>query len=162
MTYFKGIKTIEDLKEKYRDLCKELHPDNGGDTRKFQDMQNEFTDLFKALKNVHRTAAAQDQEDDQEEEAPEAFADIIAKVAGFDVDIEIIGRWVWLSGNTYQYKDGIKAAGFFWSSKHKKWYWNGGTHKSKKHSKMKMETIKFRYGCTKVKAGHTQARLATA
>lgn len=163
MTYFKGIKTIEDLKEKYKELCKQLHPDNGGDTRAFQDMQNEFTELFKRLKNVHRKDTA-DQESTEEatEETPEQFADIIAKVAGFDVDIEIVGRWVWLSGNTYAYKDGIKAAGFFWSSKHKKWYWNGGTHKSKKHSKMKMETIKFKYGCTKVKSGHGQARLATA
>lgn len=164
MTYFKGIKTIEDLKEKYRDLCKQLHPDNGGDTRAFQDMRNEFSDLCKTLKNVHRKdQAAQEQENDDTEDCPEAFADIIAKVAGFDgVDIEIIGRWVWLSGNTYQYRDGIKAAGFFWSSKHKKWYWNGGRTKSKKHSKMKMDAIKFRYGCTKVKAGHAQARLATA
>lgn len=162
MTYFKGIKTIEDLKEKYRDLCKQLHPDNGGDTRAFQDMRNEFTNLFKTLKNVHRTAAAQDQEEDQEEEAPEEFASVIAKVAGFDVDIEIIGRWVWLSGNTYQYKDGIKAAGFFWSSKHKKWYWNGGTTKSRKHSRMSYETIKAIHGYSKVKSGHTQAWLATA
>lgn len=162
MTYFKGIKTIEDLKEKYRDLCKQLHPDNGGDTRAFQDMRNEFTDMFNRLKNVHRKAAAQDQEEEATEEAPEAFADIIAKVAGFDVDIEIIGHWVWLSGNTYAYKDGIKAAGFFWSTKHKKWYWNGGTHKSKKHSKMNMDTIKLVHGCTKVKSHKMQARLATA
>ena len=52
MTYFKNVKTIEDLKEKYRDLCKQLHPDNGGDTRAFQDMRNEFSDLCKKLKNV--------------------------------------------------------------------------------------------------------------
>lgn len=159
--YFKNCKNIEDLKEKYRDLCKQLHPDNGGDTRAFQDMRNEFSDLCKTLKNVHRKDQAE-QENDDTEDCPEAFADVIAKVAGFDVDIEIIGHWVWLSGNTYAYKDGIKAAGFFWSSKHKKWYWNGGTHKSKKHSKMNMETIKLVHGCTKVKSHKMQARLATA
>lgn len=161
MTYFKGIKTIEDLREKYKELCKKLHPDNGGDTRAFQDMKNEFTDLCKVLKNKHRTEQAEP-ENEYQEATPEEFADIIAKVAGFDVDIEIIGHWVWLSGNTYNYKDQIKAAGFFWSTKHKKWYWNGGNRKSKKHSKMNMETIKLVHGCTKVKSGHTQHRLATA
>lgn len=164
MTYFKGIKNIEDLKNAYKKLAKELHPDNGGDTRAFQDMQNDFAELFNRLKDVHRKdQAGHDQEEEHTEETPEQFADIIAKVVNLDgVEIEIIGHWVWLSGNTYFYKDTIKAAGFFWSSKHKKWYWNGGNRKSKKHSKMNMETIKLVHGCTKVKSHKAQARLATA
>lgn len=157
--FFKST-NIEDLKKEYRELAKKYHPDFGGDTRSFQDMQAEFIDLCQRLADVHKTEEAQE---DEAQEAPEEFASVINQVVTLDgVDIEIIGKWVWVSGNTYANKEKIKNAGFFWSSKHKKWYWNGGTHKSKKHSKMNMETIKLVHGCTKVKSHKMQARLATA
>lgn len=156
--FFKST-NIEDLKKEYRELAKKHHPDFGGDTRTFQDMQAEFIDLCQRLADVHKTEEAQENE---AQEAPEEFASVINQVVTLDgVDIEIIGKWVWVSGNTYANKDRIKKAGFFWSSKHKKWYWNGGTHKSKKHSKMDMAMIKVVHGCQKIKSGK-QLRLATA
>lgn len=160
MTYFTNCKNIEDVKETYRKLAKNLHPDCGGDAEEFKKMMAEYTVIFKRLKNVHRTAEKAEQESHTEyQESPERFADIINKVIFMDgVEIEIVGSWVWLSGNTYAYKEDIKAAGFFWSSKHKKWYWNGGTHKSKKHSKLSFEQVKNLHGCQKVKSA-MQARL---
>lgn len=156
--FFKST-NIEDLKKEYRELAKKYHPDFGGDTRAFQDMQAEFIDLCQRLADVHKTEEAQE---DEAQEAPEEFASVINQVVTLDgVDIEIIGKWVWVSGNTYANKDKIKKAGFFWSSKHKKWYWNGSTNKSKKHSKMNMELIKAVHGCQKIKSGR-QLRLATA
>ena len=163
-TYFKKCRTIEDVKETFRDLAKRLHPDNGGDAEQFKRMMQEYTAAFKRLRNVHRSAdntaeQAEHDENTEYQESPEQFADIINKVIFMDgVEIEIVGHWVWLSGNTYAYKDEIKAAGFFWSSKHKKWYWNGGTHKSKKHSKLTFEQVKNLHGCQKVKSA-MQARL---
>lgn len=162
--FFKST-NIEDLKKEYRELAKKYHPDFGGDTRAFQDMQAEFVDLCQRLANVHRKADSQETEQEAKEAAstPEEFMEIINKVINLDgVEIEIIGHWVWLSGNTFVHKENIKNAGFFWSKKHKKWYWNGGTKKSRKHSRMDMNMIKFVHGCTKVKSGHMQARLATA
>lgn len=165
MTYFKNCQNIEDVKETFRDLAKKLHPDNGGDETKFKAMMQEYTIAFKRLKNVHRKADQNTEKTEQAEshteyqETPEQFADIINKVVFMDgVEIEIVGSWVWLSGNTYAYKDDIKAAGFFWSSKHKKWYWNGGTKKSKKHSKLTYEQVKDLHGCKTVKTAK-QARL---
>ena len=161
--YFANCKNIEDVKETYRKLAKKLHPDCGGDAEEFKKMMQEYTTVFKRLKNVHRnenrTEQAEQESHTEYQETPEMFADIINKVIFMDgVEIEIVGSWVWLSGNTYAYKDEIKAAGFFWSSKHKKWYWNGGTHKSKKHSKLTFEQVKNIHGCQKVKSA-MQARL---
>jgi hypothetical protein len=42
MQYFTSWKDKSDLKDQYKKLCKELHPDTGGDVRKFQQMQNEY------------------------------------------------------------------------------------------------------------------------
>lgn len=164
MTYFKHCKTIEDVKETFRDLAKKLHPDCGGDAEQFKKMMAEYTIIFKRLENVHRTGEKKTEQAEQEShteytESPEEFADIISKVIYMDgVEIEIVGRWIWLSGNTYPYKEDIKAAGFFWSSKHKKWYYNGGTKKSKKHSKLTFDQVKDIHGHRTVKKA-TQARL---
>lgn len=117
MTYFKNCRTIEDVKETFRDLAKKLHPDCGGDAEEFKKMMAEYTVIFKRLKNVHRTAEkkAEQAEQDHTEytERPEDFAGIINKVIFMDgVEIEIVGSWVWLSGNTYQFKEDIKERAF--------------------------------------------------
>lgn len=161
MTYFKSCKTIEDVKETFRDLAKKLHPDCGGDAEQFKKMMAEYTIIFKRLKNVHRTGEKKTEQESHTEytESPEEFADIINKVIHLDgVEIDIVGTWVWLSGNTYPHRETIKAAGFFFSSKHKKWYYNGSTKKSKKHSKLTYEQVKDIHGCKTVKTA-AQARL---
>lgn len=171
MRYFSACKSIEDVKETFKRLAKELHPDNGGDAEQFKAMMNEYTVAFNRYKNVHRKDQDRQESKDngaenrsnsraEYQESPEEFAEIINKVIFMDgVEIEIVGRWVWLSGNTYFYKDQIKEAGFMWSSKHRKWFWNGGERKSKKHSNLTYEQVKNLHGCQKVKSG-SQARLS--
>lgn len=157
MTYFRNCKTIEDVKETYRKLAKKLHPDCGGNAEEFKKMSAEYTTAYNRFKNVHRDQTADREE--KTEYTAEEFADIINKVIHLDgVEIEIVGTWVWLSGNTYPHRETIKAAGFFFSSKHKKWYYNGNTKKSKKHSKLTYEQVKDIHGCKTVKTA-AQARL---
>ena len=155
--YFGNCKNIEDVKETYRKLAKQLHPDCGGDEAEFKKMSAEYTAAFNRYKNIHRGADKTEQAAENEyAETPEMFAEIINKVINLDgIEIEIVGSWVWLSGNTYFHREAIKAAGFFFSSKHKKWYWNGCQKKSKKHSKMKFDQIQDVYGSQKVKSGFT-------
>lgn len=160
MTYFKSCKTIEDVKKTFKELAKKLHPDAGGNAEQFKAMMNEYRDAFNRLKNVH-TSAAGDTYEKETTETPEQFADAINAVVNFDIDIELVGSWIWLSGNTYLYKDEIKAAGYFWSSKHKKWYYNGDDKKSKKHSKLKYDDLKTIYGAEMIKKAK-MPRIATA
>lgn len=157
MKYFENCKNIEDIKEMYRKLAKKLHPDCGGNAEEFKKMSAEYTTAYNRFKNVHRFQAA-DQEEETEYTAEE-FANIINKVIHLDgVEVEIVGTWVWLGGNTYPHRETIKAAGFFFSSKHKKWYYNGNTKKSRKHSKLTYEQVKDIHGCKTVKTA-AQARL---
>lgn len=164
MKYFTKCKCIEDVKEEFKRLAKELHPDNGGNAEEFKIMMQAYTAACGRFKGVHRAEGANDSKKAEKatqgahsatEDDLEQFAEIISKVVTLDgVEIEIVGTWVWLSGNTYPHREAIKAAGFFWSTKHKRWYYNGSTKKSKKHSKYSYDEVKNMHGCKEVKTSH--------
>lgn len=79
-----------------------------------------------------------------------AVIDKVINLAG--VDIEIIGAWIWVSGNTYPIKDELKEAGFYWASKKKMWYWRREEDSCKSsRGKKSIEQIRKQYGSQKVK-----------
>jgi hypothetical protein len=39
-----------------------------------------------------------------------------------NVKIELVGTWVWASGNTRPHKENLKKAGLIWHGKRKRWY----------------------------------------
>ena len=53
--FFNNCTTAEELKSKYRELCKQFHPDNGGDAELFKQMKKEFEQLWETLQDVHKT-----------------------------------------------------------------------------------------------------------
>lgn len=50
-TYFKNIKSFEDLKKQFRELLKSNHPDNGGNEEVMKEINVEFDALFPIWKN---------------------------------------------------------------------------------------------------------------
>lgn len=150
MKYFKSCRTIEDVKKLYRELAKKLHPDCGGNAEEFKAMMNEYRDAFERYKNIHTTAEGTTYEKETTE-TPEQFADIINQVIHFDgVHIEIIGTWIWLSGNTMLYKDQIKAAGFWWSKSKMAWYYNGSDKKTRRRGRYSMDKLREMWGTQEV------------
>ena len=113
MMYFKNVTNLEDLKKQYRKLAMEFHPDRGGSEEVMQKINSEYERLFSDLKT------AEDMEDD--------FRAIIDALLNFDLTIEIIGTWIWVSGDTYAVKAQLKELGFKWASKKKAWYWHPDT-----------------------------------
>lgn len=148
--YFKDCKTAEDVKKRYKELAKKLHPDCGGDAEEFKAMSAEYEKAFERLKNVHETAAGETYTKETTE-APQEFADIINRVIHFEgVNIEVIGSWVWLTGATMIYKDEIKAAGFWWSKTKKAWYYNGSEKKTRRRGRYSMEGLRIKWGSTRI------------
>lgn len=125
--FFQDCKTAEEVKKLYRKLVKQFHPDNGGDEETMKILNAEFTTAFEQLKNTHRkqdgttwTAAAGSKAESKETAAE--FIEIIERLMKFNVEIEIIGSFVWVSGDTKPAKDELKSMGFRWHSKKVMWY----------------------------------------
>lgn len=151
MKYFKDCKTLEDVKKTFKELVKRLHPDNGGNQEDFKNMMNEYQTAFNNLKDIHVSSTGETYRK-QTTETPEEFASAVDAVINIDgIDVILVGSWIWLDGNTYNHKDVIKSAGYLWSSKHKKWYYNGDKTKSRKHGKKTFQEIEIAYGAEIIK-----------
>ena len=157
MKWFKDCKTIDDVKKAYRRLCKEYHPDlNGGSTTEImQEINAEYETAFNKFKNIHESADGTTYEKETTE-TPEEFRNIIESLINCEgLIIDLVGRWIWLTGNTYQHKEIIKKLGFKWASKKSAWYWHNPDEVSKNRKKMTLDEIKAMHGCETYKAKST-------
>lgn len=162
--YFKNVETIEELRRQYKDLLKCYHPDNGGNEEIMKAINVEYEQLFKTLKNRHESKASSTGSTHKESfynfEEDEKLREILNKVINFEgITIEICGLFIWVSGNTYQYKKDFKAFGFKWASQKKMWYWTPETYIKKSRKALSMEDIRSYYGSTEVK---TESKLKLA
>ena len=137
MMYFKNVTNLEDLKKQYRKLAMEFHPDRGGSEEVMQKINSEYERLFAELKT------AEDMEDD--------FRAIIDALLNFDLTIEIIGTWIWVSGDTFAVKAQLKELGFKWASKKKAWYWHPGEYVKMHKKNFTLDEIKNMHGSQTLK-----------
>ena len=149
---FKDCKCLEDVKKRFRELAKKLHPDNGGSAEAFKAMKQEYEAAYNRYRNTHRSSEGEYYEKETKQTAQE-WADIIERIINIkEIQIEICGTWVWVTGDTKAHKEEIKAAGYRWAQNKQAWYWHDGSYK-KWHGKKKfsMDDIRAKYGSQKVK-----------
>lgn len=149
ITYFKGVSTIEELKKMYKKLAKQYHPDLNLDkdtTKAMVDINNEYEFLFGRLASDKDTKAGHSVDDNFR-----SIIDELLKEKFTGITIEIVGSWIWVSGDTYNVKDDIKALGFKWSKNNKKWYLGEATGKRKGFLNWQQKVDK--YGVEIVKQG---------
>jgi len=118
--YFENISTLEQLRKQYKELLKLHHPDNSGNLEIMQEINAEYDRLFKFLKNQHENGNA-DQDNTKSDYGSmkydfaedELLREMLNKIINFTgIDIELVGAWIWLSGNTYPHKQELKELGF--------------------------------------------------
>ena len=139
-------RTLEELKKQYRTLAMKHHPDCGGSTADMQSINAEYDVLFAKLKDIH-TAADGSTYKATTTETPEQFKNIINRLIVLEgINIEIIGSWLWVTGNTYQHKEIIKSLLFRWSSSKKAWYFHGDNYHKTSRKTFTLDEIRDLFG----------------
>jgi hypothetical protein len=136
---FKGVEGINEAKKIYKKLAKKLHPDVGGSEEEFKALNTVYTHLIE-----HKIYFTNDIKIDVELEK------IISLILHFEnITIELVGSWIWVSGDTKEIKEKLKELGFKWASKKKQWYY--GEMKGRNPKEKSMDEIKAKYGCETLK-----------
>ena len=142
--------TLDDLKAQYRKLAMLHHPDRGGDLDTMKAINNEHDALFEVLKTDQNRRADADPTGRTKHttETAEEFREILAVLLGLPgLTVELCGSWLWISGETRQHKDALKAAGCRWSSSKKMWYWRHPEDaRGHYRGKRSMNEIRSKYG----------------
>lgn len=150
-TFFKGCTCIEDAKQLYKEFCLKWHPDVSKEknaTETMQEINAEWENVFAKLKDVHKNAKGETYTaKESTSETFDEYRDILEKIIHFQgVKIEIIGTWVWVSGDTKPYKDTLKEMKFRWSPNKTAWAWHRDPYKKKSKNKFDMNGLRNMWG----------------
>lgn len=150
------IKELDDLKKQYYKLAKKYHPDAGGTTAQFQDLQKEYDKLFNAILKGSNLNADQQKNETELDEAIRAFIDAIIHLEG--ITVEVIGKWLWVgSGIGIEFESptyyALKKAGLEYIRKAGRPYMVYKGSESRGRGKMSMDEIRAKYGSQKFEPG---------
>ena len=132
MKWFTNVRTVEELRKQYRQLMKKHHPDVGGNT---EDAQGE-----QEYKDTTEDKAAEDK----------AIRAVLDALAGIDADVEIIGAWVWVTRNSFPYKELLKSLNFRYVSRKRAWYFHADEYHRRSKREVSLDEIREKYGSQKV------------
>lgn len=150
MKYFEGLHTLAEIKTEFKRLVKIHHPDVGGDTATMQEINRQYTE---AVEWIAKHGEGREKAE-ASSEVPEEYAAAVATVVNLGgVTVELVGSWVWVTGNTYIYRDVIKAAGYRWANKKRAWYWHPADQGCNRGGKKTLQQIKDKYGCERISTG---------
>lgn len=149
MKYFHDVKDLNELKERYRQLCRQYHPDLGGNTAIMQEINAEYEHMLKTGEFDFGSSS---------EGIESSLRSVIEKTVILDgLIVEICGRWLWFTGETRKHKDRLKALGCRWARKKCAWYWRSADEKRKRTKTIPLDKIRAKYGSKVVEKSSLRA-----
>ena len=102
-----------------------------------------MTDVkFMTSEEIQQEAKAQQEKD------LKALMNTIVQLKQLEgLNIDLLGSWLWIGGNTKANKEALKALGCRWASKKKLWYWHCESETRRHYKKsIPIEEIEAKYG----------------
>lgn len=161
--YFKDLTSMESVKKQYRKLAMQYHPDRKqGNEEIFKIINNEYEEAIEIAK-LNETKKAKTEKEKEfvnsQYKNSKNFRNIIDKLIVLEgIEIEITGTWLWIRGNTYNYKEYLKSEfNAQWSKSKRCWFISPQKdfRKTRGYKGKSMNSIRNTYGSTKIKSEGT-------
>lgn len=153
MKFFEGIKTLDELRKEYRRLAFLYHPDKGGDTVLMQILNDQYERLSKKL--INNNPDFSEGRKEYEQQVSEEMRDRLDRIMFIkDIVIELIGSWIWITGNTFPVRETLKGEGYKFSHPKAAWYWHKGEYFKKSGKLMTMDEMRNTWGSERFESNH--------
>lgn len=149
-----GTYSKKEIKKAYKAISLKYHPDKNPAG---VEMMQAINDAWAVLKDIDPLTVTGENSADYGDVLNAALNAIVDLP---DLEIEVCGSWVWVTGDTKTHKEVLKEVGFKWAKKKKAWYYRPAEYKSKNRGSWDMDKIRDNHGSNKVKA--TQRRAIAA
>lgn len=150
LKYFSGTNELSNLKAEFKKLMLLWHPDKNREIDTTEICKLIILEYDYILKNRSFVNAKNEAETinyEAEILLRETYVNVINMLIKLDnIRIELVGTWLWISGNTFENKEQIKAAGCLFSGSKKLWYYRDGEYKGWNKNPMTFDSIKQKYG----------------
>lgn len=146
--YFEGLTEEKAIKTRYKELAKQYHPDRGGDAEIMKAINTQFEAVMRGA--YQRAGKSMSEMDDLWADDKIMCKKLHEILILEGIEIEICGKWIWITGKTKIHRDKLKSAGFFWACKKEAWYWREQQARSFNRKPMSFEEIRTRHGSTTV------------
>ena len=143
--YFRHFSPCYDIDETYH--IEELKDESDYVIRELKRLEEEKQKLEKYLSEISNRASEVLQLEYY------YFIEVINQIINFEnITIEIIGSWIWVSGETKPIKETLKSLKFHWNKTRQLWQRKPSDEKFRTiNSKQSDSWIKDKYGCETVK-----------
>jgi hypothetical protein len=152
MGHFDGYTTEAEIKKLYRKLAFQRHPDHGGSTVEMQTLNAEYHAALAACNGQSdRDNSGRERRYWYDEKIEQAVMDKIAEILSArlpDIEVSLIGTWIWIAGNTKPVKEQLKAIGCKWHRERECWFWNAKPWHARS-SNGSLESLALKYGVTR-------------
>ena len=139
-TYFAGCQSLNEAKVRFLALAKQHYPAKNGNPGVMFQIRLEY----QQIRNDPSFAFHQHTEDVKVDFMQ--FPDVVDKILGWPLEIEIIGTWTWVSGYSYDYKDELLKMGFYYEPGKQSWYSRPTSYRSTNPKPLDFDRIRSLHG----------------
>lgn len=149
INYFENVENLQDLRKEYHRLAFINHPDRGGETVIMQLINNQYDKL--SMKLISSNDEFSEGRKEWEMEVSEEIRRKLDRIIFLpEVSIELIGSWIWVTGNTFAVRDTLKEQGFIFSHSKSAWYYHKGDYFKKSGVLLSMDEMRNLWGHEKI------------
>ncbi len=151
LKFFENVTTLTELRKEYRRLAFIYHPDKGGDTVLMQILNDQYERLSE--KFIKENVDFSEGRKEYVMQVSEEIRDMLDRIMFLKgVDIEVIGGWIWITGNTFAIRTTLKSLGFLFSHPKTAWYWHKGEYRKKNGKIQSMDEMRDFWGTQKIES----------
>lgn len=154
MEWFGSVSSIEELKGEYLNYLKKWKNDKDL-MAEVNSQYEELLERFGAEANEKNLELPAEERKSVYDASKDCFAETLNKIIGFNMNIEIIGQWIWCF-DSYEYREQLKDLGFWYSASKKAWVFSGSA-KKRIRSRNKIDDVRKKWGVETVKEKEKEA-----